>query len=134
MTDKEIIFCKYLIHNKILSQKFIRIVPDELFWLIGNVDFEGRKHIPELPNNFEVGGNLDLSNTNVTELPKNMWVRGNLILNNTKIRLITPCLVVRGYLLLDGVTLLEPFSYEKIGKSIQGNFNIAQNSIRFILE
>ena len=64
----------------------------------GNLDLSNLNEKVKLPDNFTVGGNLYLGNTQITSLPDNLTVGGDLDLENTQITSLPNNLTVGGYL------------------------------------
>jgi len=57
------------------------------------------------PEDLDVKGNLDLSETSITSLPDNLKVKGNLNLSETSITSLPDNLKVKGNLYLEGTPL-----------------------------
>ena len=85
----------------------------------GNLDLASTL-ITSLPDDLEVGGSLNLNNTPITSLPDNFKVGGNLYLSNTKITSLPDNLEVGGYLNLYNTQLSQKYTEEDIKKMVPG--------------
>ena len=75
--------------------------------------------ITSLPDNLQVGGDLDLYNTRITSLPDNLQVGGYLHLGNTPITSLPDNLKVGGNLYLYNTPISQNYTKEEIIKMIE---------------
>ena len=92
-------------------------LPDNL-QVGGNLDLYNTQ-ITSLPDNLKVGGYLDLSNTQITSLPDNLKVGGGLYLSNTRITSLPDNLQVGGGLYLSNTPISQNHTKEEIIKMIK---------------
>jgi hypothetical protein len=79
---------------------------------------ELKKYYPQLPDNLNVGGWLDLSGTQITQLPDNLNVGGSLYLRGTQITQLPDNLNVGGSLDLSGTQITQLPDNLNVGGSL----------------
>ena len=97
----------------------------------GNLDLSNLNEKVKLPDNFTVGGNLSLSNTQITSLPNNLKVGGALYLNHTPITSLPDNLTVGGTLYLGNTPLSQNHTEEEIRKMIKDKGGFVKGNIKF---
>jgi hypothetical protein len=96
----------------------ITSLPDD--FKVGGVLDLGNTKITSLPDNLQVGKNLFLNNTKITSLPNNLQVGGDLDLQNTSVTSLPNDLKVGGDLKLQNTLFSKKYTEEEIRQMVPG--------------